>query len=196
MSSARAPSAVVIGGRPRWRAASSPGRGTGRRRGRPHAVGGLGHQRGVGRDDHRQHDGALRAELLGELGAGLDRRAGRPRRRPGRASCDWRRRTCHAPRRRRRARASRSSSSPMRAAMAPSRPSPGRLHLAAAFAHEADAVLEREHAGRDERRVLAHRVTGGEGGDGARGPRRRPSARASRRGSRSRSRGGPAARSR
>ena len=35
----------------------------------------------------------------------------------------------------------------------------GRLHQPAALAHEPDAVLEREGAGRDEGRVLAHRVT-------------------------------------
>ena len=37
-----------------------------------HAVGGLGHERGVRRDRDRQDDGALGAERLGELRAGLD----------------------------------------------------------------------------------------------------------------------------
>ena len=39
----------------------------------------------------------------------------------------------------------------------------GRLHQLAATTDEADAVLERQDAGRDERRVLAHRMAGGEG---------------------------------
>ena len=37
---------------------------------------------------------------------------------------------------------------------------PGRLHQSTAFAHEADAVVEARRAGRDEGRVLAHRVAG------------------------------------
>ena len=70
------------------------------------------------------------------------------------------------------------------------------LHQPATLADEPDAVLEVERAGRDERRVLAHRVAGRRTpGSGRRGPRR-PSARAAPRGSRSRSRGSPAGRSR
>ena len=53
---------------------------------------------------------------------------------------------------------SRASSRPMIAAIAPSRPWPGCLHQPAALADEADAVLEVERAGGDERGVLAHRV--------------------------------------
>ena len=78
----------------------------------------------VGRDRDRQDDRALGTERLGELGAGLDGRAARPRRRPGPGRCGWRRR-------RRRARdapatssGSRASSRPMSAAIAPSRPWP------------------------------------------------------------------------
>ena len=48
------------------------------------------------------------------------------------------------------------------------RPTPAS---AAALAHEPDGVGEVERAGGDERRVLAHRVPGGEGG--LPGPRRR-----------------------
>ena len=39
---------------------------------------------------------------------------------------------------------------------------PGCLHQPAPLADEANAVLERDDAGRHEGRVLAHRVTGGE----------------------------------
>ena len=40
---------------------------------RAHGVGRLGHQRRVGGDRHRQHDRALRAQLLRDLGGRLDR---------------------------------------------------------------------------------------------------------------------------
>ena len=72
----------------------------------------------------------------------------------------------------------------------------GRLHQPAALADEPDAVLERQDAGGDERRVLAHRVAGREGRARGRQARRPPIARASPRGSRSRPPAGPAGRSR
>ena len=50
----------------------------------------------------------------------------------------------------------------------------GRLHGAAAGTNKPDAVLERNHAGRDERAVLAHRVAGREGGRGRRDAGRGP----------------------
>ena len=117
-------------------------------------------------------------------------------RRPGPGRCGWRRRTC-------RGRRPRSTSSGSRAVVeADDRghravaPGARRLHQAAALADEPDAVGERDHLGRDERRVLAHRMAGGERRPAARRCRGRPSARGRRRGRRSRSRGAPAGRSR
>ena len=160
-----------------------------------HAVGRLGHQRGVRRDRDRQDDGALGAERLGELRAGLDGRAlardddlargvavgdDEDAVLRGRVDQLGEPRIVEADQRRHRAVAT----------------LPRRLHQAAALADEPDAVGEVEGAGRDERRVLAHRVTGDERRASApRGPRR-PSARAAPPGSRSMRPGSPAGRSR
>ena len=123
-----------------------------------HALGGLGHERRVGRDRDRQHDRALGAEGLGQLSAGLDGRAlarddDLARGVPVRDDEDAVRRgagdqlgqtgVVEADERGHRA----------VAALA------GGLHQPAALAHEPDAVLEREGAGGDEGGVLAHRVT-------------------------------------
>ena len=51
----------------------------------------------------------------------------------------------------------------MIAAIRPSRPAPDACISSAAVADEAHGVGEVERAGGDERRVLAHRVAGGEG---------------------------------
>ena len=126
-----------------------------------HAVGRLGHERGVRRDRDRQHDGALGAERLGELRAGLDggaltRDDDLPRRVAvgddedavlrGRLDQLGETRIVEADQRGHRAVAALSR----------------RLHQPAALADEPDAVGEVEGAGRDEGRVLAHRVTGDE----------------------------------
>ena len=140
---------------------------------RPHALGRLGHHRRVGRDRDGQHDRSLGAQGPGELRAGLDRRtgtrddhlaggvsvgddedtvrrgAGDQLRQPGVVQADQGRH---------------------RAVLSLAR----RLHQPAALADQPDPVLERQRSGRDERRVLAHRMAGRERGpgrgDAGRGP--------------------------
>ena len=185
-SSVRQPSAVVIG-RPSALASSGDRRVAelDRLEDASQAVGGLGHERGVGGDRDGQHDRALGAEGLRELGAGLDGgalardddlagrvpvgddehavRAGAldEFRQPGVVEAD---------------------EGGHRAIAA----LPGGLHQPAPLADEPDGVGEVEGAGRDHRGVLAHGVPGGEGGPRRLDARRRRSPRRSPRGSRSR----------
>ena len=127
-----------------------------------HRLGGLGHERGVGRDADRQHDGALGAELLAiSAPASIAARSPDTTTWPG----ELRLATTKVPWAERRGdelgqpRVVEADEGGHRAVAALAR----RLHQAAALADEADAVLEREDAGGDERGVLAHRVAGGEG---------------------------------
>ena len=161
-SSSRAPSAVVIG-----RASALARRGIAGIAERDvgedpaHAVGGLGHERRVGRDRDRQDDRLAGPELLRDLGGRLDRGSlarhddlarrvavGDAEHAVGRGALDERRQggVVEAEDRGHR----------------PVAAGAGRLHQPAALADEADAVVERDHLGGDQGGVLAHRVAGGE----------------------------------
>ena len=110
----------------------------------PHPVGGLGHQRGVGGDGHRQDDRLRAPSSLRDLGAGLDRRPlARHDDLAGRVAV---RDAEHArpPPPAATSSGSRSSSRPMIAAIAPGRPSPDACIEPAAFTDEANPVGERD----------------------------------------------------
>ena len=80
----------------------------------------------------------LAPSSLASSSGGLDRRPLARRRRPGRASCGWRRRTPRRPPARSTSSGSRSSSRPMIAAIRPSRPAPEACISRAALADEPD----------------------------------------------------------
>ena len=148
-----------------------------------HAVGGLGHQRRVGGDRDGQDDGALaRRASLASLGAGLDRRRARPRRRPGRARSGWRRTNMPC---------AEARGDQLGQAGVVEADERGHRAVPAAARTPASGGRARGRGGR-RRRARGHRrrrapSTGPSSGrrrrpGAARRPRRRPSARASRRG--------------
>ncbi len=138
-------------------------RGTGRRRARhasprpPRAISGEWAATETGRTMAR-----LRAEGLRDLGGGLDRGAFAARRRPGPGRSGWRRRRRRGPRPPATSSGRRASSRPMSAAIAPSRPAPDACIRRPRSRTRRTPSARRDRAGRDERRVLAHRVAGGE----------------------------------
>ena len=138
-----------------------------------HRDGGLGHERGMGGHADRQDDRALGPKVASELRTGFD---GGPVTRHDdltrgvavghdeRAVSGGRGDELGQPRV---VEADERGHRPVTAL-------PGRLHEASALPHEPHAVLERERTGRNERRVLAHRMPGSEcrirGGEAIGGP--------------------------
>ena len=145
------------------------GRGTRRREDLAHPVGGVGHERRVGGDADRQHDGALGAQVLGLLRGAFDRG-------PLAADHDLAGRVAIGDREDAQRPTGGLQTRQLLVRQADDRGHGAvlrrRLHLLAALAHETHAVGERDHAGGDHGAVLAHRVAGVEGGRGERVARR------------------------